>query len=1005
MKKATKESKNQKPLQDLLATLPLPHAKSSKCRGCALKKKGRTVVNTVAYGSGQTKLFVIGEAPGKTEAAQGKPFIGASGRILRRLLTHLNGGTLDGIAVGNVCRCLPLDDKSSIRSPTLEEATKCRSFLLKEIERLKPKQILLVGKTPLWALAEDPNTGHHFHQDSKIFTARGIDLVVKTPNGDRYPAICTLHPAYLLRNPKDAGIFEEDIRKIFLRLRKDYPDYSKRGKPAAVLDTLPKVKKYLKKLLKLKKKDIVALDFETKGVNRLNVQLLTVGFAHGPNRGYVIPYQHKESPWTGEEFKRLKKMLTRFFQTYDCTLVAHNLKFETNVIKDVFGVSIHDKMVECTMLRAHQLAENRGEKNGPGFGLKVLCEEWLQFYHYYDSDIAPVMRYRNDGKLDQVDLQSLAEYNAMDCYVEWRLYFYEHWFAEAAWGKKYQKEFRRYSRVLQGPASVFASYLERNGLAANKDQIRYFMSPESPILRSMAELEEKLKGFKSAKKANRILLKRRGAIGNMSSIWEENEAKGRPWIFSLNKPDARRVLYIDVLELKPVKQTDAGKPKIDSEFYKAHKGIPEVDVMREWMAFFKLKSTYIEGIYKRLQTHPDMRDGRIRGRLNLHKTVTGRTSFDKPNMQNIPRGKTEDAKEIKRLFIAGPGRVLVCGDYSQAEVRWMAQIAHDKKLIDQYKKVVKIHQEAARNPTAENGLRKDTEGDFHTSNAAIVFRKKPKDVTKNERGATKNIVFGNIYGQGITRLALAIGCSRDEAREFQKAFFKQFPDASKWLRHIEKVGFRDGKVDSPLGGRSRHLSSWFLLGEDFEKANNRRRDRKKGDEAIADDILLARKAFEDRASRNAPIQGVASDTNLLACIALTKYIEENGKDWWIVNVVHDSIIADIPFNEVPEYIKVAQQIMQDPKLFAKFDYFPEVPFMVDFSIGYTWGDQYDVSPIKTWKVKCKSGKKVKGEVCSGDKVYADKPVRCPRCHSKKVSIELVAGPAKTILKKLKKEKA
>lgn len=970
---------------------PVETRTDNRCKGCPLQDARGKIVNTEVQGKGKVRVFVIGEAPGKTEVSRGQPFVGISGRILRRVLRSANGGHLKGVALGNVCRCLPLQ-KGDSKTPTPDDVARCHKLVLKDIEKINPDHVILVGKTPLWALATDPRQGRRFTPESGIFPLRGKDYVIKTPSGKSYPAVCTFHPAYILRNPKHAAIFEEDIKKVFLRLKKDYPDNSRRGKPATTLDTLPRVKKYLKRLLRLGPEDPVALDFETAGVGRLGVRILTVGLAHSEKSGFVIPYQHKESPWTAKEFRKLKKILTKFFKTFRFILVAHNLKFETNVIKDVFGVSLHDKRCECTMLRAQLLAENRVEAKEVGFGLKNLVEDWLQFYHYHDADIAPIVDMRNNGLLEKAPLAGVTEYNAMDCYAEYRLYTYEAWMAQSIWGKDYLKRFERYSRNLSGPASVFASYLERNGLAANKSQIRYFMGPDSPINKGMQKLEEKLKTFKSVQKANQRLLERRGALGGMSTLWGEEE---KPWVFTLSRPEARRILYLDVLGLKPIKKTPKGQPKIDDEFYKAYKETPEVAIMAEWSAFFKLKTTYIEGIYKKLQNNPDMRDGRIRGRLNLHKAVTGRTTFDKPNMQNIPRGKTENAKEIKRLFVAGPGRVLVCGDYSQAEVRWMAEIAKDRQLIEQYKKVVRIHEKAAKHPTAKNGLRKDTEGDFHASNASKVFKKKVKDVSKNERSAAKNIVFGNIYGQGIKRLAAAIGCSPQEAKSFQEAFFAQFPEASKWLAKIEKVGFSTGVVESPLGGRTRHLSSWFLLGpEELKKIKSK--DRRTLDPA--EDTLLTRKAFEDRVSRNAPIQGVASDTNLLACIRLTRYIEKNKKDWLLVNVVHDSIIADIPFKEVPEYIEVSKKIMEDPKLFEPFDYVPSVPFMVDFSIGYTWGDQVDVSPIKTWKVKCSKNK------CEGGKVYAKKPTSCPRCGGSKVKVSLVAGPAKLLLKKLKKVK-
>jgi DNA polymerase I-like protein with 3'-5' exonuclease and polymerase domains len=863
---------------------------------------------------------------------------------------------------------------------------------------------VLLGNTPLGALAFDFVANRYLSGETpKIMKRRGKDFLVKTKKGLEVPAMVTVHPAALTRNTKLAALFEEDITKVFWRRDKSYPDYTQRGENTTILDTVPKVRKYVKKLLRFGPKDVVCLDFETDGVQKLNAKILTVGFAHDLNTSYVVPYRHKESPWSGEEFREVRKLLIKLFKKFKFTLIAHHLKFEANVIQDVFGVSLHHKRVECTLLRTQILAENRGELKESGFKLKDLVEEWMQFYHYHDPDIAPIVDMRDRGRLASAPLQGVYEYNGMDCYAELRFYKLQDWIAKHRWGKAYLKRFRRYSRNLSGPASIFATQLERYGITANKRQLRHFMGEDSPIRKRMAELEQQLQQMETVQEANRIVLQKKGTIGGMKSLWDSDEDTGGvPWLFSLKNKKHRLILYIDLLKLKPVQTTNKGEPKVDTEFYKAHAGIPEVDIMREWAKYEKLRSTYVDGIYKRLQNDPDMRDGRVRGNLNLHKTVTGRTSFDNPNMQNIPRGKDEEAKAIKRLYTSGPGRILVCADYSQAEVRWMAQIAQDKGLIEQYQKVVAIQEEAVANPTPENAELMNTKGDYHTSTASNMFGKDPSEITKNERSAAKNVTFGNIYGMGIMRLSNTIGCSKKKAKKFQDKFFDQFPTASQWLQDIEKVGFRSGIVESPLGGRSRHLTSWFLLGDEYKRLKK----KKFGTLSPGESILMGHKAFEDRASRNSPIQGVASDTNLLACVRLNQYCKDNDKDWWIINVVHDSIIADVPIDEVEEYMEVAREIMEDPGLFDPFNYKTQVPFKVDFSLGWNWGDQIDTSPVKTWKVKCGRKVKVEGErkkkPCPGGTHYGKKPKKCLKCNSKKVKVGLDAAPVGVVLKRLKK---
>ena len=981
-------------------------AKPKACGSCPLKENHSVQVTTETHGD-STRILFIAEAPGKVEDQKSRPVVGPTGLILRRLVKLLNDGTEEGIAYGNVVRCRPTlkGDTSKDRTPTTHEIDCCKRFILRDIERLNPQYIVLLGNPSMYGLATDPRTDSPIGQEmGGIMKLRGLDYVVKTPNGKVYPALTAYHFAYIARNPSAAGLWKEDIEKAFIRTSPSFVDYSKRGKPAKILTTIARVKKFLTKLTTgLTKDHIVAMDYETDSLSKLDPpKMLCIGFSYGPNTSFVIPMEHPESPWTGKELRKLKKLFCKFFTSKQVSfgaLVAHNLKFEAAVTKSYFGVSLCNMPVECTFLRAHALNENRTILKKGAFGLKSLAEEWLQFYHYHDADIEPVVDLRDKGELPKAALLPLCEYNAIDCYAEWRLYQYESFIAKL---HKRSASFRKLSRLLTGPASVFAAKLERDGIRANKKVFRYLMGPSSPVLQAMASLEKEMYALPSFKKANRLMLKETSStVGTMKSLWKKTEV-ARPWVFGLRSPKAKKLLFFDVLGLKPLSYTPKKTPQINDKLYEFYADVHEIDLFSKWQDYEKLRNTYIEGVYQRLQNDPDMRDGRVRGQLNLGKTVTGRTSFENPNMQNIPRGKTKEAKEIKRLYIAAPGRLIVALDYSQAEVRWMAEVAQDKKLIREFKQVSRIIAETEANPTAANALRRVVEGDFHVRTASQIFKVKPTEVTKQQRSLSKNVVFGNIYGMGLKTLSNAIGCSREEAQKFQDRFFAQFPGASKWLTDIENFAFTHGFVDSPLG-RRRNLTANFLLGLDFFK--NKRREARYGGGSKRtglEDDLSGLKAYEDRAARNSPIQVVASDTNLKAGIELTRYIENNNKDWYLINVVHDSIMADIPFGEVEEFVDLAKNTMQSPTLFADFGYFPKVPFIADVSVGVNWGDQFDIAPVKMWKVTC--GKTIKGEPCKGGDAFETFPKRCPKCGSRhNLKREFVGGPLPVVLKRLNKE--
>lgn len=1002
-----------------------PNKRDSDCQNCPLCRNELKVVSTEYHGK-RPRILFIAEAPGREENGRGRPAIGVTGKILRSLVKKINGGEEVGMAYGNIVRCRPTagsDRTISDRKPTEAEMGYCRHFLYRDIERLDPQYIVLLGDIAAHALATDPITGEAVSQRSGIHVLRGKDYVVRTPSGKKYPATATYHFAYVSRSPGEGGVFHEDVSKALWRTRSDYTDWSYRGKKAIILDTVSKVKKFLHKLRTgLTKKDIVALDFETKGLRRLNTELLCIGFAYGPDQGYVIPYNHKDTPWKGKSFQRIKQLFKQFFSAKHFSfgaMVAHNLKFEISIIMDKWGVVPIDVPWECTLLRANSLNENRGsddedERRGgsAGYKLKNLVEEWLQFYHYHDKDIDPTVVLRNADQLASAKLEDLAEYNAMDCYAEWRLYSYERYVAKLQ-GRS--KSFRRLHRRMLGPTSVFASWLERNGMGINKARLRYLIGGKSPILTAMRGLEYKLNRRSSVKRANQLMLSQSKATQGLTPLWESSSTNGGAWVFGLSKPMARYTLFIDVLKLprgeaaRGKEATKKGLWRINKAFFERYDHIPEVAIIAEWSGLQKLYSTYIKGVYDRLQSDPDMADGRVRGRLNLARAVTGRTTFSDPNLQNIPsRGKTDASKSIKKLFRAARRRLIVVGDYSQAEVRWLAEITGDEKLIAEFIKVAKILDELERHPSAENALRAKLEGDFHRRTSSMMFNVAISAITKAQRTQAKEVLFGQIYGQGIRSLAARIAaaskepCSAEQAEDFQKRLFAQFPSAEKWLYQIEKMAYRDGFVESPFG-RRRHLLSQFLVTPDLASDHW----RKKIDPDHLSPVLKNLVQFlgdEDRQARNSPIQGVASDTNLLACIALLRYIVENDLDWLIVNVVHDSILGDIAMDDVEEYVVKAKATMQDPHLFDAFGYRSKVPFVADFSLGPNWGNQYDILPLTTWSVRCKhevtvgKGKKKETKVCGEHDVYEPrKPRRCPSCGERDVTVALAGGPVSVLL--------
>lgn len=294
----------------------------------------------------------------------------------------------------------------------------------------------------------------------------------------------------------------------------------------------------------------------------------------------------------------------------------------------------------------------------------------------------------------------------------------------------------------------------------------------------------------------------------------------------------------------------------------------------EYRGKLKMLRTYVEAL---LDAADD--EGRVHTNFNLHGTVTGRLSSSDPiNLQNIPR-----TEEARNAFIATPGYTLVEADLSQAEVRVLAWYCKDPNLIK---------------ALAEGG-------DVHIRTACIMFRKKPKEVTKELRQAAKRLSFATIYGQSVEALAKELGVSVTEAEELQEQFFGTFPRAREWIKAQQNLALATGVVTTPFRRKRR-----------FEY------------------ITRDNKAEVLRQAVNAPIQSLASDITLTALIRMGHKLGNN-QSTRLLLTVHDSILLETTEDpvEIARWVKweMVSQVLDGT-----------VPFDADVKIGARWGELKEV---------------------------------------------------------------
>jgi DNA polymerase-1 len=333
------------------------------------------------------------------------------------------------------------------------------------------------------------------------------------------------------------------------------------------------------------------------------------------------------------------------------------------------------------------------------------------------------------------------------------------------------------------------------------------------------------------------------------------------------------------LDVKVTKKTKAGDFQTNVKVLEQleSEGVEIASHILQWRQYSKLVSTYTSS----LAEHADNND-RVHSTFNIAATITGRLSSSEPNLQNIPI-RTEIGKKIRTAFIAEKEHELYSFDYSQIELRVLAEACEDPNLL-------KAFQE---------------DQDIHQSTGQLVFNK--KTINDNDRRMAKIINFGIIYGISQYGLAKQLGVSNAEAKLFIDNYFQKFPNINDYMKATTDKAKKLGYVEN-LFGRKSHI-------KDINAKN----------------FML--RSFAERQAINAPIQGTASDLIKIAMLDIQKYLETNNCKSKMTSQVHDELLFEIHKNEkdlIPEITKLMETSHQKYKSF-------KTPIKVDFGGGLNWG--------------------------------------------------------------------
>ncbi len=420
--------------------------------------------------------------------------------------------------------------------------------------------------------------------------------------------------------------------------------------------------------------------------------------------------------------------------------------------------------------------------------------------------------------------------------------------------------------VIAALVPVLKKELEQTGM------LQLFETVELPLCGVLVEMEH------NGVAADRAMLKEFG--GKLSGKIEELQRKVFELAgteFNINSPKQLGELLFEKLALPSGKKTKSGYSTDIEVLASLRDKHPVVPAVMEFRQLMKLKSTYVDGLLSEIAP-----DGRIHTSFNMMATATGRLSSTEPNLQNIPV-RTELGAEIRRMFVAEPGNVLIDADYSQIELRLLAHISGDEVMRNAFR----------------NGF------DIHTVTASQVFGVQPDAVTPEMRRHAKAVNFGIVYG--ISRFALAedLGVSRKEADDYMNHYFATYSGVRHYMDEIVKTAKKQGYV-ATIMGRRRYLPE-------------------------LESPVFNIRAFGERVALNAPIQGSSADIIKLAMINTARRLRAENRKAKLILQIHDELIIEAPLAEAEQIKTLLREEMENVMRLS-------VPLTVDVAAGKNWAE-------------------------------------------------------------------
>lgn len=674
-----------------------------------------------AYGGNRKRIMIVGEAPGEEEDREGRPFVGMSGRFLRNVFEGFGLDVDRDCVLTNACRCRPVKNEK----PNARQISACRKRLFEDIKIYKPKVLILAGDTAC----------ESYFGKGGVGVLRGYVI----PERERW-VVPVYHPARILRERNwdlyIEQLFVNDLERGLKKWYKEPVVYGKKDVKIRHVESVDKLKQVIDRILKRAK--VFVFDFETRGVKPFveGAEILCVGFMSD-----IDDYVYWVDGRMGGVFEVLKKV----WSSEKLVKVAHNIKYEMGWIVGCVGGELR-KPYDDTMLMSYTIDERR-ETNG----LKWLAKVNFGVVDYDSSVIDNLWK----EKFEEISVDGLREYNAMDVFFTYKLW------------KKYKKVLEK-EKKLKGVYDMLI------------DSVEMLCRSELQGCRVSMKVREKLE-----KKYERRVVELRREIFSI----EEVKRYGR--LQNLNSAKQIGEFLFGFLKMKPVGVTEKGNVSVGEEVLKkyAEEGLEFAKKLLEHRKLEKLLSTYIRSDeYKNVG-----KDGRIHSSYWLHGTVTGRLSSSEPNLQNIPR---KDMCEVRKMFLPlRKGEVLLSCDYSQWEVRVLQMYARDENLGKVIREGLDMHAEYAEKLFDVNREDKNFKEFRQMAKGGFVFA--------TMYGAGANTVCKSFWEKYLSRRFKRFDEGVEFVRELQEEFFTKFKGIRAWHDKLRREYAERGYIETLFGRRRR----------------------------------------------------------------------------------------------------------------------------------------------------------------------------------------------------------